>query len=225
MTDKLAKTAARGAAEKRKLAAKGKRAAAVVKRKKTKIERSFYEMGKALVVLEDPGVFHAMGYSSFDALCSTHLGVPPATADRLIHIVESFPASEARKLNSTKATALIDLARAMGGRTTARGLLARGTVHVGHTTLDVKSANATKIAAVAKDLRDGKHASGPGVHVSAEDARFVKHLDAKMHAEKIEGSVSAAAAAADEGAKMHITCHVREAKALEKALSAALRGA
>ena len=225
MKDKLAETAARGTAEKRKLAAKGERAAVVVRRMKNRIERSFYEMGKALVVLDDPGVFHAMGFSSFDALCSTHLGVPPATADRLIHIVESFPASEARKLNSTKATALIDLARAIGGRTTARGLLARGTVHVGATRLDVKSASATKIDALAKELRDGKHTTGPGVHVSAADASFVKHLGAKMHAEQIDGSVTAAAAGADEGAKMHISCHVREAKALEKALAAANRGA
>jgi hypothetical protein len=32
---------------------------------KARIERSFYAMGRALAVLDDPRVFHALGHTSF----------------------------------------------------------------------------------------------------------------------------------------------------------------
>ena len=214
---------ARGSVESKRLAAKGRKAVAVVLTMKKRIERSFYAMGKALAVLDDPRIFHALGHPSFSALCSVDLGVSPAQADRLIHIVDSFSQAEAKRLTSTKATALIDLARAIGGKTTARGLIARGTVHVGKRTIDVRSANAARIARVAKELRDGKHRQGPGVHVPEEDARYLQQLARAVRATKIDATVEGIAAGAAEGARMRIVAHVRDAKKLARALVAALR--
>lgn len=212
------KLAARGSSESKRLAAKGRAAIAVVVKMKGQVERAFYTMGKALAVLDDPRIYHALGHTSFDALCTVELKVSPAQADRLIHIVNSYSAAEAKKLSSTKATAIIDLAHAIGGRTTARGLLTRGTVHVGKTTIDVRSANATKIANAAKTLREGKHTSGPGVHVSTEDARTVRAIATKIRHAKLDATITAVAADAAGGAKMRILARVRDKTQLARIL-------
>lgn len=83
-------------------------------------------MGRALATLKDPGVLHALGHPSFAALC-TSMGISVGQADRLVHIVHSFPESATKHLTSGKATAIIKLAGAIGGRTTPKGLLAKGT--------------------------------------------------------------------------------------------------
>lgn len=212
------KLGARGSAESKRYAVKGRKAIALVSKMKTRIENAFYAMGEALAVLDDPRVFHALGHTSFDALCAVDLKVSPAQADRLIHIVNSYTANEAKKLNATKATAIIDLAHAIGGRTTARGLLARGTVHVGKTTIDVRSANATKIARTAKALREGKHTSGPGVHVSEGDARAIRAMATAMRHAKLDATIEPIAADAAGGAKMRIVARVHDKLALAQAL-------
>ena len=137
----------------------------------------------------------------------------------MIRIVGSFTAAEAKKLTRTKATALVDLARAMGGRATARGLLARGTVHVGKATIDVGAANASKIDRVAKELRAGKHATGPGVHVSPEDRKTVAAIARGLRAAKIDAIIEAIAADAEGGAKMRIVARVRDRKKVARALA------
>ena len=67
--------------EEKRLAARGRRAMAVVLRMKARIERAFYAMGKALAELDDPRVFRALGFASFDALCEVGLKISPAQAD------------------------------------------------------------------------------------------------------------------------------------------------
>ena len=205
-------------AEEKRFAATGRRAMAVVLRMKRQIEKAFYVMGRALAALDEPRVFRALGYESFDALCEVGLGVAPAQADRLVHIVNSFTAAEAKRLTRTKATAIIDLARAMGGRATARGLLARGTVHVGNKTIDVTSATATKIDRVAAELRAGKHTSGPGVHVAPEDAKAVAAIARELRAQKLDATIEAIAADAARGAKMRLVARVRDRRKLARAL-------
>ncbi len=63
MKAKPAALAKLGVAEKKRLAAKGRKAIAVVLREKRRIESSFYAMGRALETLKDVGVVHALGHA------------------------------------------------------------------------------------------------------------------------------------------------------------------
>ena len=106
-TGKLAKVeqlAALGEKKKHALVTNARKAIALIKSKKDEIARDFYDIGRALM--------------------ST------AQAARLMQVVKSFSERDAKKLTAAKATAIIDLAGAIGGKTTPKGLLSRGTVHV-----------------------------------------------------------------------------------------------
>ena len=61
---------------------KGRAAISIVQRAERDIEKSYFAMGRALAVLEDDGVLHALGYPSFAALWDA-LGVSVGQADRL----------------------------------------------------------------------------------------------------------------------------------------------
>ncbi len=176
--DTIEKVASRGVKEKARLAAQGRAAIAVVVAMKKQIQKSFYAMGKALVVLRDKAVIAALGHPSFEQLCEVELRMSDAQALRLIHIVESFSKGIAGHLGSTKATAIIDLANALGKKTTPSGLLKRGTVHLPNgAAIDVKSASAAKIAP-AHVIHASRPANGPGVHVSPAERRLAKHVAA-----------------------------------------------
>ncbi len=139
---------------------------------------------------------------------------------RLIHIVESFPQRELAHLTSTKATAIIDLAGALGHETTPRGLLKRGTIHLPNgQTLDVGGASAARIASAARNIR-AHHARSHqhGVHVSMEDQRIVTRVVRELRRAKVAASVNAIAASNETGAKMRLTVNVRDAKKVGRAL-------
>lgn len=220
--DKLAhveRVAKLGLADKRKLAKKGRAAIAIVVAMKRQIEKAFYAMGKALVTLSDKAVIAALGQPSFEALCEVELKMSVAQAERLIDIVESFGRRDVAHLTSTKATAVIDLAGALGHETTAKGLLKRGTVHLpGGRAIDVSAASAAKIASAARSIRAKRPAHGPGVHVSAGDRRIIDHLIRELRRAKVKATVDAIAASASTGAKMRLTVNVRDAKKVGHAL-------
>src|SRR6185312_11403130 len=142
----------RAAAEKKKLAAIGRRAVAAVLKAKRDAQKAFYDMGRALAILRDASVYHALGHSSFEQLCEATLGISDSQAGRLIAITEHFDARDAKKMiTSTRATAIIDLAGALGGDTTPKGLLARGTVRLPDgASIDVRSADAEAIERAAR---------------------------------------------------------------------------
>lgn len=209
-----------GLAEKRRLAAKGRKAIAMVLAMKRQVETAFYAMGKALVTLADKGVIRALGHPSFEALCEVELKMSDAQAMRLIHIVESFPQRDVAHLTSTKATAIIDLAGALGHETTPRGLVKRGTIHLPNgQTIDVRGASAARIAGAARTVR-ARHSSAraPGIHVSAEDGRLVASIVRELRRAKVTARVDAIAAGTKTGAKMRLTVNVRDAKKVGRAL-------
>ncbi len=220
MTKRAGDVAKVGVAEKKRLAAKGRAAIAVVAREKRRIESSFYAMGRALATLKDPGVVHALGHPSFAALC-TSMGISVGQADRLVHIVQSFPEPATRRLTSGKATAIIKLAGAIGGKTTAKGLLARGTVHLSDgDTIDLKASDATRIDAVARKL--AAHAKKPrrgGVVVSSAAHAFFVRFERERKASKLASvRVDEVAASKADGGKMRITASVADATKLGRAL-------
>ncbi len=210
-----------GTAEKKKLVTKGRAAIAVIKSKKDEIARDFYVIGEALVALDHKGVVAALGHSSFAQLCDVDLGISASQAARLMSVVRHFSKREAEHLSAAKATSLIDLAGAIGGKTTPKGLLARGTVHVpGVGEVDVKASGAAAIARAAKKARAGKPASGRGVHLAAGDGEFIKRV---RHA-KVKGAViDGIAASAKTGGRFRITGFIRDAKAIGHALVRASR--
>lgn len=219
-----------GAAEKKRLAARGRKAVATVLAMKKVIKKAFYEMGRALAVLKDPAVFRALGHPSFEELCAS-MKMSDSQADRLIAITEHFSAREAKELiTSTKATAIIDLASAMGGKTTPRGLLERGTVHLANgKTIDVGSASSHAIDAAARSLRANRKPSGHGgLAISPEAKRFFARLRSEAKKARLgDVRIEEIAASEDEEAKMRLVAGVKDARALAHALasaSAALRG-
>ncbi len=220
MKNKAADLAKLGVAEKGRLAAKGRKAMAVVLREKRRIESSFYAMGRALATLKDPGVLHALGHASFGALCDS-MGISVGQADRLVHIVESFPAPVTKHLTSSKATAIIKLAGAIGGETTPKGLLAKGTVHLSDgDTIDLKASDASRIDAVARKL--AAHKKKPrrgGVVVSSAAHAFFVRFGRERKAERLGGvRVDELAAKKADGGKMRITASIADAKKLGHAL-------
>ncbi len=223
--DAAANLARLGRAEKKRLAAKGRAALAIVLRAKRDIEASYYAMGRALAILKDTAVLHALGHTSFAALCDS-LDISVGQADRLVHIVESYPGGVPKKLTSTKATAIIKLANAIGGKTTPKGLLAHGTVHLSvGDSVDVKGSDASHIAAVARKL--SAHVNKPrrgGVVVSSAAHAFFVRFARERRTEKIAGvRVDELAASKSTGGKMRITANVSDAKKLGHALIRAAR--
>lgn len=214
------RVAAMGTAERKRLAEKGREAIATVVAMRREVEQAFYAMGEALSVLSDSAVIRALGHPSFAQLCDVELGVSVAQATRLIHIVESFGKREAARLTSTKATAIIDLAGALGNKTTAKGLWKRRTVHLPDgTTIDVESASAAKIANAAKALRARKPGKKFGVHVTPADRQAVAHAAAALRRAKIHARVEAIAASAATGAKIRITFSVRDLASVGRVLA------
>jgi hypothetical protein len=216
----IEKLARAGLKEKSRLAKKGRAAIATVVAMKKQIQKSFYAMGKALVVLRDPAVIRALGHPSFEALCEVDLKMSDAQAVRLIHIVESFPKGIADDLGSTKATAVIDLANALGKKATASGLVKRGTVHLPNgKSIDVKAASAANIARAARAVHK-PNVHGPGMHVSPEDRRLVAHVAAALRKAKVRATVEALAASGKDGARMRLTVNARDAPRVGRALAA-----
>jgi hypothetical protein len=223
---KLEATAKLGAKETKRLEARGRDAVATVLKMKKVIESSFYEMGRALAVLKDPAVFRALRHTSFEQICDTTLGISESQAGRLIAITEHFGARDAKKLiTSTRGTAIIDLAKAIGGKTTPKGLLSRGTVHLpGGKTIDVRAAEAHAIDAAAHDVRAHHAPSTHGGLVVSKDAkRFFERLNAALKKSKLDVRVDAIAASETVGAKMRIVAGVGDASKLAAALRAAAR--
>ncbi len=216
-----------GASETKRLAARGRTAIATVLKMKKVIESSFYEMGRALAVLKNPSVFRALGHTSFEQLCDTTLAISESQAGRLIAITEHFGAPEARKLvTSTRGTAIIDLAKAIGGKSTAKGLLSRGTVRLpGGKTIDVRSAEAHAIDAAAHEVREhrGPSTTHGGLVVSKEAKRFFARLHAALKKSKLDVHVDEIAASKNVGAKMRIVAGVGDASKVAAALHAAAR--
>ncbi len=209
-----------GAKEKARLARKGRAAIAVVVAMKKEVQKSFYAMGRALVVLRDAAVIRALGHPSFAELCDVELRMSDAQAVRLIHIVESFGERAAADLGSTKATAIIELAGAMGKKTTPSGLVKRGTVHLpSGGAIDVRSASAAKIARAVREIKVRRPAKGPGVHVSPQDRRLVERVAAALRRAKIKATVEALASGGPTGARMRLTVNVRDTSAVGRALA------
>lgn len=209
------------AAESKRLAMEGRKAIATVLKTKRIVEKAFYEMGRALAVLREPAMFRALGHTSFQQLCDTTLEISESQAGRLIAITEHFAARDAKKLvTSTRGTAIIDLAAAIGGKTTAKGLLARGTVHLPDgETIDVHTAQAHAIDAAAHRIRArAKPSTHGGLVVSPEARRFFARLRAALKKAKLDVHVDEIAASASVGAKMRIVVGVDDASTLATAL-------
>jgi hypothetical protein len=215
-----------GVGEKRKLAAKGREAIAFIRSMKNEIARAFYEIGRALLALEDDAVVAALGHPSFASLCQLELGMSPSQAARLMTIARSFSQREAGDLTAAKAVALVSLSRAIGGRTTARGLLGRRLVKVpGVGPIDVATAGAATIARAAKQARQTtRRPPTRGIKLSAEDERFVRQLRADARRDAKGAIVTGLAASAATGGRFYVKGYIRDARALGQALIRAATG-
>ena len=203
--------AARGAAEKNRLAREGKKLVALVRRLRKRIQQSSFELGRALASLKDKAVLAALGFPSFRALCDTALQMSSDLADQLIEIATSFSAAEAKRIGGTaKAVAIIDLARSLPGEHTPAGLLARGAVKVGKRTIDVRAATAQAIADEARALRAARPSgSRRGVHVAPSERHVAAALAHVLRHYGVEAKVQAIAAGKATGALLRIQLPLR----------------
>ncbi len=210
------------AAKKQTIATKARATIALIVAKKDEIARDFYTIGRALVALDDKAVIAALGHKSFAALCDVELRMSAAQAARLMNVVKSFSERDAERLTAAKATAIIDLAGAMGGKTTAKGLLSRGTVHVpGVGPVDVHGADAAVIARAARSARAKSPAKRThGVSLSTADAALVTHLRAGLRRAKVKSAtVEGIASSAVTGGRFRVTGYLHDARAIGEALS------
>jgi hypothetical protein len=218
-THDASKLAALGAAEKKKLAAEGKKLIARVKALRSTLQRASFDLGRALARLKDSAIWGALGYKSFRALCDTTLHISVDLADELIAIAQSFSAREAKKLGTAKAVALIDLAKALPGEHTPAGLLGRGSVKVGKRTLDVKVASAYDLANEARAIRAAHPTpSRRGVHVEASERHLAAALDHALAHHGVEAKVSAIAAGKATGARIRIELPMRDLTVLARSI-------
>jgi len=70
------------------------------------ITRAFYDIGRALREINDKKLFASLGYENLDALLEDRGLMTPQYARRLIEVVRSFDAEQARRLGPEKAYAL-----------------------------------------------------------------------------------------------------------------------
>ncbi len=211
-----------GSKKKHAIAAKARAAIALIKSKKDEIARDFYLIGQALVALEDKAVIAALGHTSFGQLCDVELQMSAAQAARLMNVVKSFSKRDAEKLTAAKATAIIDLAAAIGGKTTPKGLLSRGTVHVpGVGAVDVHGADAAAIARAARSARaKGAKKTIHGVSLSATEKALVAHIRAALRGAKVKSAdVEGIAASAATGGRFRISGYLHDVHAIGRALA------
>ena len=218
---KMDQLAARAGAKKKDIAKRARAAIALIVAKKDEIAHDFYAIGRALVALDDKAVIAALGHRSFGELCDVELGMSAAQAARLMNVVKSFSEREADELTAAKATAIIDLAGALGGKTTPKGLLSRGTVRVpGVGAVDVHAADAAVIARAARSARAKAPAKkSHGVSLSSADKALVTHLRAALRRAKLKSAtVEGIAASAATGGRFRITAYLHDAPAVGEAL-------
>jgi len=207
-----------GAAEKRRLAREGKKLVAMVVRLRGRMQRDSYSLGKALARLKDKTMLGALGYESFSQLCNAALGISSDLADDLIAIASSFSAKQARELGTSKAIALVDLAKALPGEHTAAGLLTRGVVRVGRRTIRVRGASSHELTAEARAVRAARPSSGRGVHLSPGERHLASVLEHALSHRHVEASVRAIAGAKDRGGRLRVEFPMRAIADVDDAL-------
>ena len=218
--DALAKL---GAKRKAAIEKKARAAIALIKSKKDEIANDFYVIGKALLALDDKAVVAVLGHPSFGALCQIELGMSSAQAQRLMNVAKSFSKREAADLTASKATAIVDLAGAIGGKTTAKGLLARGTVDVpGVGAIDVKSADAATLDRAARAAREkDAHKTTHGVSLTSADKQLVAHMRAALKRANVKAAeIEGIAASVATGGRFRISGYLRDLHAICEALVA-----
>jgi hypothetical protein len=204
-----------GAAEKRKLATEGKKLIARVVTLRGTLQKTSFDLGRALSQLKDKAIIAALGYRSFEALCDTALHISADLAGQLIAISESFSAKQAKTLGTAKAVALIDLAKALPGKHTPAGLLTRGSVKVGKRAIDVKTATAHDLSDGARAIRAAHPATvRRGVHVEPSERHLASALEHALSHHGVAAKVTPIAAGKATGARVRIELPMRDLKTL-----------
>ncbi len=214
---------AKGKALQKGNAARARKSIARIVALKKRVEQSFYEMGKLIKPLKAAGMFGSLGYETFAAMCDAELGISADQADRLIDIVDNFTPKLATTVGNWKATALVELSRALGKRVTPSSLLRREHVPFGnHQVINVRTATANRILQAARSLRDTKPEAGRrGVHVTAEEKALVNRLVRELNQRKVKAKITSVAGGKLKGGKLKIEVNVHDVHALALALSAA----
>lgn len=157
------------AAKKTALAAKDKKLRALValiERRKARIVEDFYDIGEALRTILREELFVARA-RSFRAFCEAELSMDPATAFKLVAVVEGVPREQALALGQEKSYALVTYAAATAEADTPAGLL-QANAKVGKRSVREASANEIKGAAAAvRRERAGKRAD-PALTAAAD---------------------------------------------------------
>ncbi len=223
--DRVRRVKAKGAALQKFNAVRARKTIARVVALKKRVEESFYEMGKLIKPLKAAAMFGALGYETFAALCDAELGISDDQADRLIDIVDHFTPKLATTVGNWKATALVELSRALGKQVTPATLLQREHVAFGnHQVINVRTATANRILQAARSLRDKKPAAGRrGVHVTAEEKALVNRLVRELDDRKVKAKITSVAGGKVKGGKLKLEVNVHDARALGLALTAAAK--
>jgi hypothetical protein len=184
----LAKRAEKlAAAKRRELAEQARKDIALIKEKHQTVQAAFFEIGQALVRLSEPMVARALGYASFKELVAKEVGMALETAERFKRMAKLLHEADAIEWGADKAHAVAELVEAAGLPRLPPG----GRLEIGkNRTIDVRAAEANAIEAVAKELRQAKHARGRpsrGRTTTAEERAMVKALEAAAKKGGIEG--------------------------------------
>lgn len=180
----LAKRAAALSTQKRRrLLTQAKELIALIKRRRAEISDAFYDIGEALVVLQQRDMLSALGMKSFAELCESKLGISVSLAAQLVDVVKSMTREEAVAMGQSKAIAMVALAQATPAPDTPGELFAKGRVRVpGAPDIDARTAGARRIATAAKQFRDASDKGAPrrGRTTTAEERAYAAKLQAAV---------------------------------------------
>lgn len=151
----LTKSAEKAATAKSKASAAAvRRDIALILKRKTTIERAFYDIGAALVRLQVVKAHEVLGsHTTFFEFVEAELGLKRTTASELIAIASGIPRKEALALGQTKAAAFLELAKATPAKDTGAAL-ARRTTRTPSGKAIGAGASAKEIEAAAREYRD-----------------------------------------------------------------------
>lgn len=174
MTDTSVPSPSLASTERARLLAAARHDIDLVRKRRTEISESFYEIGKALGRLRAEPVPKLLGFGTFAKLCSETLALSPATAAKLITIAERVSPKDALRWGPEKSAAVVNLANATGasGRIVRKGL-----------PMNPEHASTREILAEARKqrARTGKR-SARGKLVTLAEQQMAERIEQALHA-------------------------------------------
>jgi len=109
-----------------------------ISKRQARVSEDFYRIGVALKELSRPALYEAAGHKNFRDLLRARRLMSPATAYKLIAVVDHYPKAQARRIGFAKAYALTRFVAATPAEDRASALVTENPI-IGRTPLDAIS--------------------------------------------------------------------------------------